>query len=121
MNLVAFEFVACQGERHGVLVISEFVGAAAYMDHGSVLFHPANLKEIAVAIYRGLTMDENTRQESHEKLRDFIEHNTRYAPFRSFPTWIVSLSFIARISTDIFGPSARWGTTFVGQLIQYSA
>ena len=28
MNLVSYEYVACQRERHGVLVLSEFAGAA---------------------------------------------------------------------------------------------
>ena len=31
MNLVAKEFVACQGDRGGVLLLSEFAGAAAEM------------------------------------------------------------------------------------------
>ena len=28
MNLVSYEYVACQQENHGVLVLSEFAGAA---------------------------------------------------------------------------------------------
>jgi hypothetical protein len=90
MNLVAFEYVACQEKRHGVLVISEFAGAAAFMGQGSITFHPANPQEIANAIHKGLTMNGQDRQANYEKLKQFVECNTRY----------VDLSFGAEISTN---------------------
>lgn len=77
MNLVAFEYVACQARRHGVLVLSQFTGAAAFMADGSINFHPANFKEISAAVHRGLTMSDQERKERYEKLRDFINTNTR--------------------------------------------
>ncbi|KAL2000477.1 hypothetical protein VTN02DRAFT_3027 [Thermoascus thermophilus] len=77
MNLVAFEYVACQAQRHGVLVLSQFAGAAVFMGHGSIIFHPANPNEIAEAIHKAVTMNDDARRENYERLRAFIYHNTR--------------------------------------------
>ena len=77
MNLVAFEYVACQAKRHGVLVISEFAGAALFMGRGSITFHPNNPDHIAEAIHKGVTMNAEERKENYEKLREFIYANTR--------------------------------------------
>ena len=83
MNLVAFEYVACQEKGHGVLVISEFAGAAAFMGQSSITFHPANPQEIANAINRGLTIDGQERRANYEKLKQFVELNTRYVSYSS--------------------------------------
>lgn len=80
MNLVAFEYVACQDEHNGVLVLSEFAGAAAFMAEGSIQFHPANMKEMAQAMNRALTMSKEERKSRHLKLKEFVNSNTRYAP-----------------------------------------
>ena len=34
MNLVSFEYIACQEKNHGVLVLSEFAGAAQALGDG---------------------------------------------------------------------------------------
>ncbi|KAI9933566.1 hypothetical protein ASPWEDRAFT_53309 [Aspergillus wentii DTO 134E9] len=90
MNLVAFEYVACQKERHGVLVLSEFAGASAFMREGTVTFHPANTTELSEAINRAVNMRDEERKRKHENLRLFIEDNT----------------------------SAKWGETFIKRLSQ---
>jgi trehalose 6-phosphate synthase len=77
MNLVAFEYVACQEQRHGVLVLSEFTGASSFMKEGSVSFHPANTTELADALYKAVTMSEDEKKKKYEFLRNFIETNTR--------------------------------------------
>lgn len=77
MNLVAFEYIACQAQRHGVLVLSEFAGASVFMKGGSVNFHPANTCELAQAIHKAVVMDGKERKDRYEKLRDFVNTNTR--------------------------------------------
>lgn len=77
MNLVSFEYVACQDKRNGILVLSEFAGAASFMKEGSITFHPANTTELSEAIYRATTMPEEEKREKHKFLREFINHNTR--------------------------------------------
>lgn len=81
MNLVAFEYVACQAERHGVLALSELAGAASFMGPGSVPFHPSSEKALAQAIYTAVTMDAKERRWKYEYLRDFVNTHTRFVPF----------------------------------------
>lgn len=77
MNLVAFEYVACQEKRHGVLVLSEFAGAATFMRDGSIPFHPANKTEMSQALFNALNLDGDERKRKYEYLRDFVNKNTR--------------------------------------------
>ncbi|KAJ5981493.1 hypothetical protein N7522_013914 [Penicillium canescens] len=76
MNLVASEYVACQEARHGVLVLSEFTGAAAFMKHGSLLFNPSNADGLSNALYEAVTMEEKDRKKMYEELRSFVTTNT---------------------------------------------
>ena len=77
MNLVCFEYVACQARKHGVLILSEFAGAASFMKDGCITFHPANRKELSDAIYRGITMGSEERGKRYDLLRRFIDNHTR--------------------------------------------
>lgn len=77
MNLVSFEYVACQAQRHGVLVLSEFAGAASFMKEGCLTFHPANMAEMVDVLYKAVTMGDEDREKNYETLRKFIETNTR--------------------------------------------
>jgi trehalose 6-phosphate synthase len=77
MNLVASEYVACQEARHGVLVLSEFTGAATFLKHGSLLFNPSSTHSLSKALYQALTMEKEERRRNYEELRDFVTVNTR--------------------------------------------
>lgn len=77
MNLVSFEYVACQEKQHGVLVLSEFAGAASFMREGSIPFHPANTTEMSEALFKALNLDEGERKRKFEYLREFVYTNTR--------------------------------------------
>ncbi|RDW72692.1 trehalose-6-phosphate synthase [Aspergillus mulundensis] len=76
MNLVAAEYVACQGGRFGVLVLSELAGAAAFMSQGSVTFNPSSVQQMADAIYKAATMGEGERRAGFETLGEFVRTNT---------------------------------------------
>ena len=56
MNLVCKEFVATRRGLDGVLVLSEFAGAASEMT-GALLVNPYDLDDVAQALERALTMD----------------------------------------------------------------
>jgi trehalose 6-phosphate synthase len=60
MNLVAKEFIACQRGRDGVLVLSEFTGAAEEMD-GAVLINPYDVGSTAEALAAALGMSAGER------------------------------------------------------------
>jgi trehalose 6-phosphate synthase len=66
MNLVCKEYVATRHALDGVLVLSEFAGAASELT-GALLVNPYDLDDVAQALERALTMDpreERTRMRS---------------------------------------------------------
>lgn len=80
MNLVAHEYVACQKHKHGVLVLSEFTGAARSLGAGSLQVNPWNVQAFARTIRRALTMSDDERA----KLHSFAY---RYVREHSLSTW----------------------------------
>lgn len=73
MNLVAKEYVAAQDPRDpGVLVLSEFAGAAAQMTD-ALIVNPFSREEIAEATKRGLMMPLAERKRRWEALMHGVE------------------------------------------------
>ncbi|RLM98473.1 alpha,alpha-trehalose-phosphate synthase [Panicum miliaceum] len=65
MNLVSYEYVACQGSKKGVLILSEFAGAAQSLGAGAILVNPWNITEVADSIRHALTMPSDEREKRH--------------------------------------------------------
>lgn len=76
MNLVAYEYIASQQKRHGVMVLSEFTGAAQSLN-GSLLINPWNTEELAGAIHDACTMGDEQRAINHQKLERYVMKYTR--------------------------------------------
>ncbi len=89
MNLISFEFVACQREHCGVLLLSEFAGAAQNFS-AAVQINPWNISETADAFDYALGLSVEERQERHSLLFDYVNKYT----------------------------SLRWGHTFIADLQQ---
>jgi trehalose 6-phosphate synthase/phosphatase len=68
MNLVAKEFVASRPDEDGVLVLSEFAGAAAQLPE-AVSVNPYAIGEMAAAMKQALTMDRRERRRRMQTLR----------------------------------------------------
>ena len=77
MNLVAYEYIACQQERHGVLVLSEFAGVAQSLANGSIICNPWNTEELADGIHEAVMKDEAQRRINYEKLSKQVNKYTR--------------------------------------------
>ncbi|CAA0808725.1 Alpha-alpha-trehalose-phosphate synthase [Striga hermonthica] len=75
MNLVSYEFVACQDSKKGVLILSEFAGAAQSLGAGAILVNPWNITEVAAAIGQALNMTAEEREKRH---RHNFEHVTTH-------------------------------------------
>lgn len=84
MNLVASEYVACQENRHGVLVLSELSGAVSFKDAGSITFHPSKMNDVSEAIYTAIMMGEGEKKERYDYLRCYVTTHTRYVPIWGF-------------------------------------
>ena len=84
MNLVAKEFVAVQDDSDpGVLVLSEFAGAAEEMVE-AILVNPHDIEATADAVQRALTMPLAERRERNAALRDRVEKGDVVAWSRDF-------------------------------------
>ncbi|XP_045821718.1 alpha,alpha-trehalose-phosphate synthase [UDP-forming] 1-like [Trifolium pratense] len=66
MNLVSYEFVACQASKKGVLILSEFAGAAQSLGAGAILVNPWNITEVAASIGYALDMPADEREKRHQ-------------------------------------------------------
>jgi len=75
MNLVAKEFVASRVDEDGVLILSEFAGAAAELD-GALTVNPYDVETVARSIERALTMTPREKQGRMQSLRRrVLEHD----------------------------------------------
>jgi alpha,alpha-trehalose-phosphate synthase [UDP-forming] len=75
MNLVAKEFVACQADERGVLVLSRFAGAAEEID-GAVLVNPFNVDGFAAGIRAALEMPVAERGRRMREMRERLRRAT---------------------------------------------
>uniref|UniRef100_A0A803MDU5 alpha,alpha-trehalose-phosphate synthase (UDP-forming) n=2 Tax=Chenopodium quinoa TaxID=63459 RepID=A0A803MDU5_CHEQI len=66
MNLVSYEFVACQASKQGVLILSEFAGAAQSLGAGAILVNPWNITDVSSAIAYTLNMPSEERKMRHK-------------------------------------------------------
>ncbi|KAJ2742420.1 Trehalose-6-P synthase/phosphatase complex synthase subunit [Coemansia sp. BCRC 34301] len=87
MNLVSYEYVASQAQRHGVLVLSEFAGAAQSLD-GAIIVNAWNIEEVAGALAQALAMPAAAREASFRTLHRYVAKHT----------------------------AAYWGTSFIAEL-----
>src|SRR5213075_3515260 len=61
MNLVAKEYCACRIDNDGVLILSQFAGAAEQLKPGAVLVNPYDVEEMADAVLKAFCMSEVER------------------------------------------------------------
>ena len=71
MNLVAKEFVASRDDEQGVLVLSQFTGAAHEL-HESLIVNPYHIEQTAEALYQALTMPDFEQRERMRSMRALV-------------------------------------------------
>jgi trehalose 6-phosphate synthase/phosphatase len=79
MNLVAKEYVACQNERYGMLVLSEMAGAAVELNE-SIIINPTDIEETSDALNKALCMPDEEKENRMMKMQNRL---SRYNVF----TW----------------------------------
>lgn len=87
MNLVCYEYIASQVDNNGVLILSEFAGAAQSLN-GALIVNPWNTEELSESIRESLTLPEEKKKINFDKLFNYISEYT----------------------------SGHWGETFVKEL-----
>lgn len=68
MNLVAKEFIAARDDEQGVLILSQFTGAAREL-HEALIVNPYHIEEGAEALYRALRMPQDEQRERMRSMR----------------------------------------------------
>ena len=75
MNLVAKEFVAARKDERGVLILSEFTGAARELQD-ALLVNPYDIEQTAQAVRAALEMEPEEKEVRMQRMRKVIrEHN----------------------------------------------
>ncbi len=77
MNLVAKEFVAASSEDKGMLVLSQFAGAAWELAE-AITFNPYEIEECADAIKKALSLPEEERKIRMKKMKATVKENNIY-------------------------------------------
>ncbi|XVF40244.1 hypothetical protein PTKIN_Ptkin01aG0096500 [Pterospermum kingtungense] len=98
MNLVSYEFVACQASKKGVLILSEFAGAAQSLGAGAILVNPWNVTEVASSISYALNMPADEREKRHH-------HNFMHVTTHTSQEW--AATFVSELNDTIVEAQLR--------------
>jgi len=77
MNLVAKEFVAARTDLKGVLILSEFTGAARELTE-ALIVNPYDLEASSDAMALALTMPEQEQKDRMRSMRSILGHFNVY-------------------------------------------
>jgi trehalose 6-phosphate synthase len=77
LNLVAKEFVTSRFDEDGVLILSQFTGAARELTD-ALQVNPFSIEEMANAIHRAVTIPEAERRRRMKKMREAVASNNVY-------------------------------------------
>ncbi len=77
MNLVAKEFVTARDDERGVLVLSQFTGAARELPD-AVLVNPFDVEEMADGLYASLTMSGLEQERRMRRMRSQVDDHNIY-------------------------------------------
>ncbi|ODQ80429.1 glycosyltransferase family 20 protein [Babjeviella inositovora NRRL Y-12698] len=92
MNLVSYEYIACQSQKKGSLILSEFAGAAQSLN-GAIIVNPWNIEELAASLQEALTLPVEKREAN----------------------WLKLFAYVSKYT------SGYWGENFVEELYKISA
>jgi alpha,alpha-trehalose-phosphate synthase [UDP-forming] len=77
MNLVAKEYVSTRSDETGVLILSQFTGAARELE-GAVMINPYDTEEFADRIKEAVIMDKEEARLRMAKMREQVARNNIY-------------------------------------------
>lgn len=85
MNLVAYEYIACQRDMGGVLLLSEFAGAAQSLGQDdALLVNPWSISSVSEAMRTALTMPEVQRRDRCARMFQHVVTHSSSAWARSY-------------------------------------
>jgi trehalose 6-phosphate synthase len=84
MNLVAKEYCATNVDEKGVLILSEFAGAATQLHRDMLTVNPYDVEGVAEAIHKAYHMSIKERQWRMRKLRNSVARRDVFWWVKSF-------------------------------------
>jgi trehalose 6-phosphate synthase/phosphatase len=84
MNLVAKEYCATRSGDSGVLVLSEFAGAAEQLQIGALMVNPFDLQGVAAAVDRALRMEAGEQKRRMRRMRKIVREHDIFAWLDSY-------------------------------------
>ena len=110
MNTTSLEYVVCQRDDHGPLILSEFSGTAGSLKD-AIHINPWDLSGVAQQINHALTMSKDKKQAMHQSL---YHHVTT----RNVQTW--SANFVKRLLTVLNSNNAAISTPLLDKALLLS-
>ena len=89
MNLVAKEYVAAQTAREGVLILSEFAGAARELSD-AIIINPYDTEQFAEAIRSGVEMQAAERHARMDRMHQSVQEHNIYRWAAAFLTTLAA-------------------------------
>ena len=84
MNLVAKEYCACCVDQNGVLILSQFAGAAEQLKSGALLVNPYDVEQVADTILKAFRMGHAERSERMKRMRRIVRNENVFSWVESF-------------------------------------
>lgn len=109
MNLVAKEYCACSIEEENALILSEFAGAAAELQHGALLVNPYDIEGMAEAIHRAVQMPIDERRARMRRMRRVIRNHDIFWWVDSFLRAAIAKDLSAFPQPDDYVPQPESG------------
>jgi trehalose 6-phosphate synthase len=104
MNLVAKEFLAARSDEQGVLILSQFTGAAREL-RDALIVNPYDTEQVAESLRFALEMPAEERQARMQRMRKNIKENNVYGWAANL---ITELSDLRLASDRAEQPSEQW-------------
>ena len=108
MNLVAKEFLACQRDHSGPLILSEFAGAAEEL-FNALIVNPYDAQAVADSIARALAMSPEEKRARNEPMRERIKQQDAQHWAASFIDALAAMPPTAHAAPDVSDLSAASG------------
>ncbi|KAK8126527.1 glycosyltransferase family 20 [Apiospora kogelbergensis] len=89
MNTTSLEYVVCQRDSHGPLILSEFSGTAGFL-RDAIHINPWDLNGVAKELNNALTMDAKERESMQKPLYNHVAHQNVQSWITKFMRKLVS-------------------------------
>lgn len=105
MNLIAKEYCASNVDDNGVLILSEFAGAAQQFYQDAILINPHDIENSAAAISRAFNMPAKERKRRMQNLRHLVKNQDVFWWLNSFLNAIHQMTLSSFPKVDEYIPS----------------